>query len=966
MSRLFLALVIMVVVGPHAPAWARQATSELQGRVLDEQGGILPGVGIVVTNEETGQFRESVSNPDGSYFVSRMTPGSYRLSAQLQGFKKYERAGLRLEVGRTTTMDVKLEIGAFEESVTVTTETPLVDVSSKELGGNIQSRDLTELPNVNRNLTGYLALVPGVVSSVSTSSFGGDFVNINGQDRRNASYTLDGAGNNEMNNGGFSGPQTRIPVEAIQELQMVTSQFDAEFGSTSGGVVNAVSKQGTNRFRGSAFGFFKDSSLTEPDFFVNTLNLDKAQTKEQQYGGTLGGPILRNKAHFFASLERVLVDSGLTINIPARPEFNSPEFEQTRIWNVLARFDHQINANHTWAVRYLVETSPQFNQLLDNWTKATSESEEDTDWTAVGTLNSVLSPRVVNTIRFSAVHENVFFGNPAFFGNDKVQDTLAPTLSYLGFRDQQSPRANRSLDRAFQLDESLAVFLPDKWGTHDLKAGAQYIQGRTQTQNWDTTNGQFTFSGTAPFNAADPRTYPERLTIRVPGGLDVRQKLHMIGLFAQDNWRIGSRLTLNLGLRYDLDVLPMREEHNPQFANPDDYPVDLNNVSPRIGFSMVMDRAQRSVLRGGYGLFYQRSPLGLLRSIITTGAFANSFVVNFPAQSADPGPANGRSPTDPMLVNGPVVNRALLAAQFPPGAQNRNVGIVRFDNPDRTSPNSQQVSLGYQLQIGGNMSAGVDYIHSSNRAQYLQKDLNPGLRRTTARTATIDRVDPNFVQSVFQVVNLGWMDYDALQAQFNKRFSDGYGFRVSYTRSRSYGNGNPGTNENITTQLLDDLRLDLNEGPTAQDRPHNLSVSGMAEFPWARGLKISGVLRAYSGSPFTLVDSTTDPDRNGQFQEPLPAGSYTGSGVNAITVENTGGANGARGPGFLQLDLRAGYRFHLGTRSLDAFVDLLNVTNRANFVNPAADRRLSNFLVVTGLQGNGPTRTAQLGMRLTF
>jgi hypothetical protein len=957
---------LVLVMLASGPALAQQGTAELQGRVLDQQGAMLPGVAIVVTNEETGQFRETVSNADGSYFVSRLQPGTYRVSAQLTGFKKYERAALQLEVGRTVTVDVQLEIGALEEAVVVSAATPLVDVTSKELGGNVQGRDLVELPNVNRNLTGYLSLVPGVVSNVSTSSFGGDFVNINGQDRRNASYTLDGAGNNEMNNGGFSGPQTRIPVEAIQELQMVTSQFDAEFGSTSGGVVNAISKQGTNQFRGSAFGFFKDSSITAPDYFVRTLQLDKPETREQQYGGTLGGPVIANKAHFFVSLERVLVDSGVTINIPARPEFNSAEFEQTRIWNTLARFDHQINGSHTWAVRYLIETSPQFNQLLSEWTKAAAESEEDVDFTGVGTLNSVLSPRIVNTIRVSATREDVFFGNPSFFENGKVQDTLAPTLNYPGFVDQQSPRANRSLDAAYQFDESLALFLPDKWGTHDIKTGAQYTYGITRTQNWDDTNGRFTFSGTAPFNPADPRTYPERLTIRVPNGSDVLQKVHIVGLFLQDNWRVGSRLTLNLGLRYDLEVLPMSEQNNPLFASADAYPVDKNNVSPRIGFSYVMDAAERSVLRGGYGLFYQRTPLGLLRNIITTGAFSDSFVVNFPAQSADPGPASGRLPTDPMLANGPVVNRALLDALFSQGVRQRNVGVVRFDNPARTTPNSQQASIGYQRQLGGSMSVSADYIHSRNRSQYLQRDLNPGLRRTTARTATIDRVDPNYVQSVFQVGNFGWMDYDALQAQFDKRFSQGYSFRVSYTRSRSYGNANPGTSENITTQLLDDLRLEENEGPTVQDRPHSISINGTMDLPQLGGLKISGVFRAYSGTPFTLTDSTTDPDRNGLFQEPLPSGTYSGQGVNAITVDNSGGQRGARGPGFAQLDLRAGYRFRLGSRSLDAFVDVLNLTNRANFVNPAGDRRLSNFLVVTALQGNGPTRTAQLGFRYAF
>jgi hypothetical protein len=186
------------------------------------------------------------------------------------------------------------------------------------------------------------------------------------------------------------------------------------------------------------------------------------------------------------------------------------------------------------------------------------------------------------------------------------------------------------------------------------------------------------------------------------------------------------------------------------------------------------------------------------------------------------------------------------------------------------------------------------------------------------------------------------------------------------TRSRSYGNANPGTSENITTQLLSDLRLELNEGPTAQDRPHSVSISGMLDVPRARGLKLSGVFRASSGTPFTITDSSTDPDRNGQFQELLAAGTYSGRGVNAVTVDSNGRQRGARGPGYLQLDLRAGYRFAVGRRSLDLFVDALNLTNRSNYFNPEGDARLSNFLIVTALQGNGPTRTARLGMRLTF
>jgi hypothetical protein len=213
-------------------ASAQQGTGELRGRVIDAQNAVLPGVAVTARNEATGMFREVVSGPDGSFFMSALIPGNYEIDAQLSGFKKYARKGLRVEVGKTQSVDVQLEIGGLEQAITVTAESPLVDTTTKQLGGSVESAELQDVPSVNRNFTSYLSLLPGVTATISTDSFGADSIRVNGQATQNANYMLDGAGNNDNFNNGNGGAQARIPVEAVQEFQLLTSQFDAEFGQS--------------------------------------------------------------------------------------------------------------------------------------------------------------------------------------------------------------------------------------------------------------------------------------------------------------------------------------------------------------------------------------------------------------------------------------------------------------------------------------------------------------------------------------------------------------------------------------------------------------------------------------------------------------------------------------------------------------------------------------------------------------
>jgi hypothetical protein len=519
-------------------------------------------------------------------------------------------------------------------------------------------------------------------------------------------------------------------------------------------------------------------------------------------------------------------------------------------------------------------------------------------------------------------------------------------------------------------------------GDHDLKFGINYLYSSLRVQDFGNQNGTFVLNSDLPFNAAVARTYPERLMVRV-GQVDFLMKGHFIGMFAQDRWKLNNSLTLNLGARYDLEILPTPNQNNPLFeGDADGYPMDMNNISPRVGFAWSMDDAGRSALRGGAGVFYQRTSYTFLTNMFSNGRFSNSFVVNFPTNTFDPGPRQGNLPTDPFLVNGPVVNRSLLNSLYPPGTTVRNGGTVRFDNPDRINMFSRTYSIGYERQIGATLGMSIDFIRSEQRNQYVLKELNPLVRSGTSATSPVSRTTPlvgsvgEWAASVVTVEPAGEINYNSIQFSGTKRYSNNWQARVSYAYSRGRGNLPTGQADVPNSQFIGDLNLDNDYGPTAVDRPHILTMTGSFDVPRTRGLKLSGVFRARSGTPLTLVDSSNDFDRNGNFNnEYLPSGTYTGAGPDAAaphiipyTIDYAGGRAGGRGPGYAQFDMRAGYRFQLGgARTLDAFLDIFNITNRANYANPSTDRRLpATFLRLRDVSDEGPTRTAQINVRLGF
>ena len=307
MRRITVAAVI-VLIAMAATVNAQQGTADLRGRIVDSQQAVMPGVTVTVRNQ--GERHVSHHREWRRWVVlhRRHEPGRVSSRSDARRLSSVSSSNdVRLEVGRTVSVDVTLELGGIEERLTVTAEAPLVDTTSKEVGGNISAEEFVNTPSFNRSFSGFLGMVPGIVSTVSTSTFGGDTISVGGQGARNVNYTMDGSDNNDGLTGGGTSSQARVPIEAVQEFKVLTSQFDAEYGGTSGAIVNAVSKSGTNIFHGSGFAFYQDQNLAAQNYFAKKSNLEEAPTTMQQYGGTIGGPdrsrqdalLLQRRAHSF-------------------------------------------------------------------------------------------------------------------------------------------------------------------------------------------------------------------------------------------------------------------------------------------------------------------------------------------------------------------------------------------------------------------------------------------------------------------------------------------------------------------------------------------------------------------------------------------------------------------------------------------------------------------------------------------
>ena len=383
--------------------------------------------------------------------------------------------------------------------------------------------------------------------------------------------------------------------------------------------------------------------------------------------------------------------------------------------------------------------------------------------------------------------------------------------------------------------------------------------------------------------------------------------------------------------------------------------VDRNNISPRLSFAYDVTGDGQSVVRGGYGIFYDKTLIQRVDDYASNPKFSDTFTTSFPLNEIDPGPSNGEFPTNPFLLNFapdgpdnpcpanpggdcPVVDFDAIDALFPPTEQNRNTGTVYFDSPGRKQPWQHNLTIGYERELLPTVSASADYIRTMGRDMLGRYNYNPALRAGTGRGDPLTRSDAfgvlgePYASNVYTLDSIGMTNYDAINFQLEKRYADRWGGRIAYSYGKSRGN-TFNQNELILSQVGADLRLDEFTQPSETDRSSILSMSARTELPL--GITASTVVRYMTGLPLTVYDSTFDLDQNGILVDPIAPGTYSGTGVNGITVENDGGYAGGRGPDFFQMDVRFGYRARpYQDHTLDIFFDIFNITNRGELQQP--------------------------------
>ena len=752
MRRLTTFLTVAALVGAAAmPALAQQGRTELRGRVTDETGGALPGVTVFIQNEADGTFREVITGADGSYFAAQLLPGVFTVTVALPGFTTFQTTGYELRVGQTLPLDIVLGVGALEETVTVSGQAPLVDLTSAEVGGTLDSQELVDMPLQNRSAFAAISLLPGIQFLPSESS-GNDTIIANGQTAASSNLNVDGGYNGDSTSGGAGGSQVKVAIESVQEFQVVSGQFDAEFGRSSGAVINAVTKRGTNQWSGAGFSYSTSTGMTARNFFnaqqfAEDPSVEKPSNNKYEFGGVFGGPIVQDKMHFFVSLERRLNNPARARIFSTRPELSWSSPERWRALNTMYRVDHQVNGNNSWALRYMRETSPEDNRI-GNRTELSSVDSTDDEYMFVGSYTSVIGNNVVNTVRVTRTHEFYSGGPPLWYeidghiSLDGAMRNVTPSYHMDSFQDGVAPWAWGREDSQWQYNNTTSWFIPDKMGDHDIKFGGTFHRSFIDDFSESFLGGGFYFDTDRPFDVDDYSTYPERLRVRV-GKQDGRQFAYPINTFEtflQDKWTLNERWTVGLGVRWDAELLNAKLTDNP-LMTPGTDPRDWNNISPRLSLAYDVTGDGRSVIRAGYGFFYDRTLFSGLDNVLQDPIYNDSFIASFPRGGGgqggqeDPGPRNGMPIQDPELAGaisigsaaagecGPstardgvpncvLLDRDFVESIYPTGNTSRfNESNVYIDNYRRQQPLFKQFTVGFERELMPTLSVGVDYVN---------------------------------------------------------------------------------------------------------------------------------------------------------------------------------------------------------------------------------------------------------------
>ncbi|HSE30471.1 MAG TPA: TonB-dependent receptor [Pyrinomonadaceae bacterium] len=1003
-----LIFVSAIVLSLSAVVMAQSTTTGALGvTVTDPKGAVVPGATVTARNIETNKEVTATADDEGRARLINLQPGNYMVVVTAAGFGTFTQEKMVVEVGRVTNLEAPLALGSVAGSVDVLAEAPVINTSQQDFSSNVNETSINELPNNGRRWANFAIGTPGAVAD---GAFG--LISFRGISGLLNNNTVDGADDNQAF---FSEQRGRTRINyavsqaAIREFQVNTSNYSAEYGRAAGGVINAVTKSGTNEFHGSAFIYYRDERFNarNPSTFVNNLPV-KPEDNRKQFGGTIGGPIMKDKLFFFFSYDQqkrnfpgiaaptnpgffgtfnrdLLISRGLTgAQADAALDFarslSGPVSRRGDQKIYLPKIDWRLNNKHTLTFTYnrLEWDSPAGVQTGVTVTRGIASFGDDlvnVDW-GVLRLTSTITPTILNEARVQIGRdfERQIAPPPAPGEPTTALGGSSPSYS-LGTSSLTAGKPT-FLNRAAFPDERRQQYvdtLTMTHGNHVLKFGIDINRVKDLNANLFTESGSYAYSGGINDFLIDYVNFTSNGAIRALSGgnngvcaTSTRRagqcysgsfvqgfgtpaftfRTTDYAFFAQDDWRVLPRLTLNLGLRYEYQKLPEPQLPNSLFDNDTRFtaktsifPADKNNFGPRVGFAWDINGDGKNSLRGGWGMYYGRiTNSSLSNGIANTGAPGSQFTVSLSPASND---AAERAAA-------PIFPNVFTAA---PSVGARPIPNIVVFAANMQNPLIHQTDVNYERLIATNTVASISFLGSWGHylPQFANINLAPATTVTNysvvggpfnGQTITVPkfttRFNTNFgaITEVQPAINT---KYVAMVLQLNRRFTNNLQYQTNYTFAQSRDNGQNSSTFTDVNNLFDPYNPGLEGGYSNFDvrhkfvssivwHPDYVSEDNRVAHAIFSGFNIAPILSISSGTPYSAGVSGN------------VSGSPTGGG--GITGSNGGnrfpltGRNRFRQPTIWNLDMRVSRRFKLAeSMSVELLAEGFNVFNRSQIVN---------------------------------
>jgi hypothetical protein len=1009
LCTLLLGVALVAQAGATAAFGQASATAGgIRGTVVDQQGALIGGATVTARNLDTGLTREATTEESGLFRFSTLPVGNYEVTINAQGFGQLKRSGIVIRVGDEVDLKLELSASGATEVVNVTAEAPIADPGKTQVSTTINDKAIQELPINGRRWSNFVTLTPGVTPD---GNFG--LISFRGISGLLNNNTIDGADNNQAF---FSEERGRTRInyvvgqESIKEFQVNTQNYSPEFGRAAGGVVNAVTKSGTNQIRGSAFYYLRDdafnarnpldfTSVRRPDGTIGREAV-KPDDRRQQFGGTIGGPIKTDTAFWFFSYDQQkrnfplnaqpstptffldCVDGGST-GVPAGACQQAINFilPQTGVysrsgdqWIFLPKFDWQVAKDHLFSASYNYMKWNSPNGIQTQPVVNTAESNNGADKVRVDIVNlrltSTLSATHLNEFRFQYGRD---FESQIPNAPDSVGLNIGsggPGNSGTGFNmgiAEFLPRAKFPDEKKYQFVDNYSIY----HGNHSLKFGADLVKSKDDIDNLRFGAGYYNYGfrnnrqGIQNF-AIDLATPGARNYTNYTQAFGLAQDSFStwdINLFVQDEWKIKPNVTLNYGFRYEYIKMPGTILANPLVPETAEIPEDKNNFGPRVGVAWDLFNDRKTVIRAGWGIYYGR----IINSAIfngrtVTGAQGASFNLNFTA-------ANG--PVHPATFD-----------SVPTGGTTPRPSIFYFE-PNIDAPEIRQADLAIEREITPSLSVSASYLYSrgSNLPFFFDANL-PLPNRTQTFAILSSPTSTTIAQTITLPIFIGGAAarpnqsfdriivqrgavksyYDAVVFQINKRLSRGIQLLAHYTlaKAEDLNQGSVTFTSSFPT-AFNPFDLEAERGRSNFDVKNRFVASFIWEMPFARtsespflkhvaaGWKLNGIVNLQDGARVTGSVGGNLPS----FRDPdgtqiaSISGSPNGSGgLNRVPFEER---NLFRRPSLQNIDLRLGKEFRVKERYRINFIaEAFNIFNRTHWFG-ATTTRYDLITITAGL-----------------